>query len=711
MDRRTDPSTTNRHDMPMMTLSLFRVVVLGLLITMFVFAPFAQPRPVTQITIEAQADLGTVNRLVFGHNVEAADRAGIFTDHPSLDVTRTGTGVWNPDAAAPVPAAVAFSRDIGMTMLRYPGGCLAHNFRWQDAAGPVGDRPNFTFGLDEFLLYCREVGAEPLMMVSDYACTPDEAAALVEYLNAPADAEHPWARWRARGGHVAPYQVRYFEMGNESDHGNHQVTPFRQYTPVEYAQWVRACAAGMRAIDPAIAIGALMGTGTGPTDPWNATVLDGVKADIDFVVIHTYAVSLWGEERAAMYPADTLMQGCMAAGDQLAAMLDAYRALIRRQTGKDLPLAVTEYNAAFVQEKPVPYRFAYGPALFSAEYVRHLLDPRANVLMANYWQFANGYWGMVQGPVLPGDQHDWVKMPAYYLYRLWAQHFGATLVPVTVHDPPCVTLPMAVFEVRPAVGERYQPETIVADNLLDGIPLREPACAQATTHIGPDRQMQVVMDRYRGEQYLPFARVTAPRGSVYQVSCEARVTGEVANARLGIGIIDARGWFETKSGTAIDTLAHARDWTPFSCTFASLSACEGVELTWRLLAPTPVTGVLAVRNLKVSVIEPERFPAYAALTAAASRSQDGRTLYVILFNKHHVDDLPVALRLHGATVGTARKWMVTGPSLSSTNLHGEVVRETVSGDPIPLQEDGSLSDILPAHSMTAYELTILHATR
>ena len=41
--------------------------------------------------------------------------------------------------------------------------------------------------------------------------------------------------------------------------------------------------------------------------------------------------------------------------------------------------------------------FAYGPALFAADYLRVLLQPENSVLMANYWQFVNGYWGMVQG--------------------------------------------------------------------------------------------------------------------------------------------------------------------------------------------------------------------------------------------------------------------------------------------------------------------------
>ncbi|HEX2949300.1 MAG TPA: hypothetical protein VHV83_06990, partial [Armatimonadota bacterium] len=388
-----------------------------------------------------------------------------------------------------VPEVIQFSKDIGMKMMRYPGGCITHGFDWKEAVGPVKDRPNYSFGLDEFLLYCRTVGAEPLISVSDYTGTPQDAADLVEYLNAPADARHPWAQKRARWGHPQPYHVRFFEMGNESDHGNHArtgnapVAPKKIYTAQEYADWVLTCAKLMRAVDPTIQIGALMGTGTPVNDPWNYTVLSAVQGDVDFIVAHMYTIGC-GVDDALRIPGDQLMQGCMASVDQAEVTIHQYNQLIRQCTGRNIPLAITEYNAGFVQEKPVPYRFTYGAALCNADLVRVLLQPQSNVLMANYWHFINGYWGMVQGPVhVATEPHLWKHMPAYYLYRLWGQHFGTQLVFADVKSSPTIELSQRVLRIYPTKGTRIIPPSIQGpENLLANIKCATPAVPGGQHH-------------------------------------------------------------------------------------------------------------------------------------------------------------------------------------------------------------------------------------
>ena len=122
---------------------------------------------------------------------------------------------------------------------------------------------------------CRKMNWEPLFTLTDYALPaeelPQHLANLVEYLNAPATPEHPWAMKRAEWGHKEPYGVKYFELGNESNHGSHNLVPRRHYTPEEYAAYFRSCAAAMRKIDPAVQLGIVMEPGTGELhdSPWN----------------------------------------------------------------------------------------------------------------------------------------------------------------------------------------------------------------------------------------------------------------------------------------------------------------------------------------------------------------------------------------------------------------------------------------------------------
>ncbi|GAH59619.1 unnamed protein product, partial [marine sediment metagenome] len=289
------------------------------------------------------------------------------------------------------------------------------------------------------------------------------------------------------------------------------------HTAESYADWFNECSRLMRRVDPTVKLGALMGTGTGPPDAWNRKVLERTRGNADFIIVHTYAVGLWGQP-ARQLDGDCLMRACMAAGEQLELRLAHYRELIRRHTGRDIPLAITEYNASFVQQEPVPYRFSYGPALFSADYVRALLRPEANVLMANYWHFINGYWGMVQGPRLPDEQpRVWKKMPAFHLYRLWGQHFGDRLVHVEVEGPRLDF--EGVLRVRPAIGQTGLPEGLDPDaNLLEGLELHAgEGAGWRSRRTAPDSAVMDI-DGLRGESFPRLFTISPIQPGSYRLS-------------------------------------------------------------------------------------------------------------------------------------------------------------------------------------------------
>jgi alpha-L-arabinofuranosidase len=115
--------------------------------------------------------------------------------------------------------------------LRYPGGCYAEFYEWQEGLLPVDQRspiPNtgldFLFrdtdgtdthevGINEFISLCREVNCEPVITVRLSENTPENAAALVEYCNG--NAKTKWGKIRAEQGYPEPYNVRYWFVGNE----------------------------------------------------------------------------------------------------------------------------------------------------------------------------------------------------------------------------------------------------------------------------------------------------------------------------------------------------------------------------------------------------------------------------------------------------------------------------------------------------------------
>ena len=125
-------------------------------------------------------------------------------------------------------------KEIGVRLLRWPGGNFAGEYRWQDMflhpdrrAPMEGYMENetqpFTHGYDmheidtdDFIALCREIGAEPFLTINAAWDSPEVCAAWVEYCNGPAESKY--GRLRAQRGHQEPY----FEPVNE---GAMQVHP------------------------------------------------------------------------------------------------------------------------------------------------------------------------------------------------------------------------------------------------------------------------------------------------------------------------------------------------------------------------------------------------------------------------------------------------------------------------------------------------------
>lgn len=144
------------------------------------------------------------------------------------------------------PGFVSELRRLGVKSLRYPGGTTADSFHWQRAIGPEASRSaNEPFsmqgaqlshiccvvngptassvGPDEFGRLLQQLGATGDVVVNFATGTVQEAADFVAYMTAPLP-PHPsrdpvqpsyWAALRARNGHTAPYDVPYWEVGNE----------------------------------------------------------------------------------------------------------------------------------------------------------------------------------------------------------------------------------------------------------------------------------------------------------------------------------------------------------------------------------------------------------------------------------------------------------------------------------------------------------------
>ena len=409
-----------------------RLLLLSIITAFFAF-PHCGNGENNEIAVYCNKELGEVNKKVFGNNFIAYDPA-TYEDWPQdyYGYSDYGSGVWDAKNNRSVKETVDLAIQAGMSVIRFPGGCGAHRYNWKNAIGEK--RSHFLFGIDEFMRTAQAIGAEAVFTVSYFSGNVQDAADLVEYLNSPDDGNHRWAKERAKNGHPAAYGVKYFEIGNEDWHGDHRQV--KAVSPGDYGQRYLKYYAAMKAVDPAIKIGVIL-----CCPQWDQEVLEAVKGSVDFGIMHIYpAARTKILEVIDRNPYDIFQEALTQGISQCENNIQHTLHLLEEKAGMPVPVAITEYNGGFNQDNPVPYRHCLGTALLNAEFLRIVMKPQNNVLMANYWQFANSYWGMIysKNDFTSHDYRlplDYVKRPNYYVYELYHNHFGDILVEAAQSNP------------------------------------------------------------------------------------------------------------------------------------------------------------------------------------------------------------------------------------------------------------------------------------
>jgi len=172
-----------------------------------------------KIVVRADSEIGTVRPEFHGH----------FAEHLGSCVYG---GLW-VGRKSPIPningyrrQAVEYLKELGIPVLRWPGGCFADDYHWRDGIGPAEGRPkrvnihwggyveDGSFGTHEFIGLCRLIGAEPYLAGNVGSGTPQEMRDWVEYCNMPLGSA--LAEERIKNGAKEPFHVRYWGVGNEA---------------------------------------------------------------------------------------------------------------------------------------------------------------------------------------------------------------------------------------------------------------------------------------------------------------------------------------------------------------------------------------------------------------------------------------------------------------------------------------------------------------
>ena len=117
-------------------------------------------------------------------------------------------------------------RELKIPLLRWPGGCFADEYHWQDGIGPRENRKKMinthwggvvednSFGTHEFMELCRQLACKTYINGNVGSGTVREMSEWVEYLTF--NGVSPMADLRAKNGHPDPWVVDYWGVGNEN---------------------------------------------------------------------------------------------------------------------------------------------------------------------------------------------------------------------------------------------------------------------------------------------------------------------------------------------------------------------------------------------------------------------------------------------------------------------------------------------------------------
>ncbi|MDR0954666.1 MAG: alpha-N-arabinofuranosidase [Rikenellaceae bacterium] len=325
-------------------------------------------------------------------------------------------------------------QDLGVTLVRYPGGNFVSNYHWLDGVGPERvPRMDYAwhrletnmFGTNEFVKWNRKAGTEPYMAVNMGTGTIEEAQWWVEYCNA--DGGSYYSELRKKHGYPEPYNIIYWSLGNEMD-GPWQMG---HLNAEDYVKKAREASKLMRLVSPDIKlIAAGSSNYAGDADPyhWNRTILEGLASEIDYISLHMYV----GNEQDNYYNFVSTPIVMDTRTQIVRGMLNELKNKNRNQ--RPIYIAWDEYNVWYrarsgadaVGERALEEHYNLEDALVIAGFLNVFVRNADVVKMANMAQLVN-----VIAPIFTSEEGIFLQT-IYYPLQLFSNEMKGTSLDVMV---------------------------------------------------------------------------------------------------------------------------------------------------------------------------------------------------------------------------------------------------------------------------------------
>jgi alpha-N-arabinofuranosidase len=390
-------------------------------------------KDVNRVVVNADLGKEQISKHIYGHFSEHLGRCiyGGFWVGKDSSIPNT-RGIRND--------VVEALRKVDIPVLRWPGGCFADEYHWQDGIGPYKARPcmvnthwggvteNNHFGTHEFMDLCAQLGCEPYICGNVGSGTVREMQQWVEYLTF--DGQSPMADLRRTNGREEPWTIRFWGVGNENWGCGGNMRP--EFYADQYRRYATYCRNFGQSTLYKIACG------SHDTDyNWTEVLMREAGKFMDGLSIHYYTVThTW----TAKGSATQFDEGEWFTTLKKALFMDE---LITKHTNimdrydpeRRVGLLVDEWGTWYDVEPGTPPGFLYQQntlrdALVAGVTLNIFNAHCARVTMANIAQTINVLQAMI---LTEGDAM--VLTPTYHVFEMYKVHQDAILLPI---DMDCV---------------------------------------------------------------------------------------------------------------------------------------------------------------------------------------------------------------------------------------------------------------------------------
>lgn len=372
------------------------------------------------MVINADDRLGHISPEIYGHFSEHLGRCiynGIYVGENS-PIPNTD-GIRNDIIEA--------LRNIKAPVFRWPGGCFAEEYQWQDGIGEKSLRRKIvntnwggvtednSFGTHEFMRFCELVGCKPYINSNVGSGSVRELSEWIEYMTS--DAESPLTEQRKKNGRAEPWKLEYLGIGNENWGCGGNMRP--EYYADVYKRYQTFCHnySGNRLYRIAC--------GSSSADyNWTEVMMKNLDSNnVDAIDLHYYTMPVWPEMESATDFDDELYYKTIAAANFSDELITRHSEIMNRyDPEKKIGLVIGEWGCWHKVEEGTNPGFLYQQntmrdAIVAAIELNVFNRHSDRVVMANLAQAVN----VLQSIILTeGDKM--IKTPTYHVFDLFKTH-------------------------------------------------------------------------------------------------------------------------------------------------------------------------------------------------------------------------------------------------------------------------------------------------